>query len=93
MDFDLGPRGSTSALDAVQDVRTDPVLDVRGERGATMDQGHRHTGAEELEGAFGGGVGAADDRHFESEVRVRFREVVRDLREILAGDAGRLGLS
>ena len=78
-------------LDAVFDVRANPILDGGTEFGAAMDQGHVGAGAIQIERGFGGRIFASDDDDVLAPVGVRLGVVVRNVRKIFAGDVEAIG--
>ena len=73
-------------LDAVLDVGPDTVLDATPQLGAPVHQGDMSPRAEELERRLDRGVLPTDDDDLLAVVRVRLGVVVRDVRQIFAGD-------
>ena len=78
-------------LDAVFDVRANPILDGGAEFGAAMNQGYVGAGAIQIERGFGGRILAADDDDVLAPVGVRLGVVVRNVGQILAGNAEAIG--
>ena len=77
--------------DAVLDVRLDPEFQRFPQLRAAMHQGDAGAGAEEIERGLGGGVFRADDDDLLIPVGMRVGEVVRDVRQIFAGNAQAVG--
>jgi hypothetical protein len=78
-------------LDAIVDVRQDPVFDVAVHLSPAMHEGDAGAVAPEFECGDGGGVLATDDQDVEIVVRVRLIVVVLDLDQVFAGDAEVVG--
>ena len=66
-------------------------LIVEPSSASAMDHGHAGAVAIEIEGRFGGGVLAANDDDILAPEGVRLGVVVRDVREILAGNSETVG--
>ena len=77
--------------DAIFDVGLDPVFEAFAERGAAMDERDAGAGAEEFEGGLGGRILCADDDDVLLPVGMRIGEIVRDVREIFAGNVHEIG--
>jgi len=80
-----------AVLDAVLNVRLDPVLHVWLNPCPAVNQRDARAAAPKLERGDCGGVFAADHHHVHFEVGMRIDVIVVDLAEILAGDAHVVG--
>ena len=76
-----------SVLDAVLEVGLDPVLHVMVQLRSAMHQRDARAVPPQIERRNGGGVLAPDHQHVGVVVRMRLAVVVRDLGQILAGNA------
>ena len=79
-------RGDLAPFDAVLDVGLDPVLDVAMQLRAAMDERDARSVTLEIQRRNRRGVLAADNDDIAVEVRMRLVVVVRDLRQVLAGN-------
>src|SRR6516162_7707099 len=80
-----------SVLDAVFDIRLDPVLHRIGDFATPMDQGHAGARPPQFEGRNRGRVFRADYGYVMIVVRVRLLVVVEHLRQIFAGHIQPIG--
>src|SRR5579862_3440595 len=78
-------------LDAVFNVRQNPVLDVIVQLGSTMHQGHARPVPPEVERRDGSRVFAANDNDIHVEKGMRLAVVVENLGKVFAGDIQRIG--
>src|ERR1039458_4966494 len=76
-----------SFFDAILKVWPDPVLDVPAESSFAVDECDLRAMPEEVQSRGGSRICAPDHGHFPAVIWVRVRIVVRDLGEVLAGDA------
>ena len=91
-DQGLEARRDGAFLDAVLDVRPDPVLDGRAELGPPVHEGDLRPAPVEVEGRLGRGVLAADHDHRLAVELVRLRVVMGDVRQFLARYAELVGM-
>src|SRR5579863_873469 len=80
-----------AVLDAVLDVRLDPVLHVGRNLGSAVDECDAGAASPQFESGNGSGVLAADDHNVHVVKRMRVVIIMMNLAQILAGNAHPIG--
>ena len=91
-DLGLEAGGDLTAVDAVAEIRADPVLERAAGLRAPMNERDARPGPIQLQGGFRPRVPGADHDDVAIAMPVRFREIVRHLGEVLAGNVQRIGV-
>src|ERR1700689_2498812 len=76
-----------AGTDAVFDVGFDPVFEAFAHLGLPMNERDARAAAEKIERRFGGRIFSADDDDVLIPIRVGVGEIVRDMRQIFAGNS------